>query len=198
MAKPKKGQKSGWVPTKLSDRDKQVLNFYYGISRLNKTDALRRAGWAHPNKGLQFYTRPAIKAEMERREAQDRERYEITHERIMDELARIAYSSIFDFAEITDDGQFILDEETLAKASMKEIAALGEVTVETYMEGKGEDARQVKRVKIKPWNKLSALGDLMRYGGLSKEKSQVGEMASLMERIIAAREQSGSGDANGE
>ncbi len=44
------------------------------------------------------------------------------------------------------------------------------VTVDECTEGRGEDARQVKRIKIKLFDKRAALVDLGRHLGLFKDK----------------------------
>lgn len=180
--------------TKLSPRYRLVLDFYYGFSNFNKTDALRRAGYKHPNSQLHIFNHPSVVAAMERREAKVREKYDVTYERITDELARVAYASILNYATITDDGHFLIDEKSIAKASPEELAAIGEVTVDTHNEFLGDTdadgkpvATVVKRIKVKPWNKLAALESLVRHAGLSKEKIQVVGSVSLSARIRAAR-----------
>lgn len=183
---------------KLSDRHRQVLDFYYGVAQFNKNEALRLAGYAHPNKQQVIFSRPDVVAEMERREARTRGRYDVSYDRVVEEIAKVAFASIADFAEITEDGGFILNERTMALATPEELAALGEVTVETYMEGHGDDAEEVKRVKIKPWNKLQALEMIMKHAGLSKEKTPLSEAVSLVDRILAARQQVSSEPSQGE
>ena len=173
---------------KLSDRHRQVINHYYGEAKFNKNQALRMAGYAHPNKQQAIFARPEVVTEMQRRETRVRGRYEITYDRVVDEIAKMAFSSIADYAEVTADG-FVVNERTLALATPEELAALGEVTVETYMDGVGDYAEQVKRIKIKPHNKLQALEMIMRHAGLSKEKTPMSEALSLVDRIITAREQ---------
>jgi phage terminase small subunit len=42
-------------------------------------------------------------------------------------------------------------------------AALAEITVETFMDGRGNKAREVRRVKFKLADKLAALGHLGRH-----------------------------------
>ena len=176
----------------LSLRQGKMLDAYYGPSNFCKTDALRRAGYKHPDGQHNKFNLPKVKEEMERREAEVRDRYEVTHERIMGELARIAFSSIRDLAHVDDDGNLIIDPQTLGQASPDDLRALGEVTVETYVEGKGDQAREVKRIKVKPWPKLQALDQLMRHGGLSKEKSPFEGVADLVDRINAGMRRASS------
>lgn len=173
----------------LAPRQRNILNYYYGPSNFCKTDALRRAGYKHPEKQHNKFNLPKVKAEMELREAKVRTKYEVTHERIMDELARIAFASLRDLARVDDEGNLIIDEQTLGEASPDDLRALGEVTVETYKE---KDGTVVKKIKVKPWPKLQALDQLMRHGGLSKEKSALDGVVDLVERINAGMRRASS------
>ena len=75
--------------------------------------------------------------------------------------------------------------------------AIGEVTVETYMEGKGEEAREVKRVRVKPWSKLAALDQLMRHAGLSKDKTNAA-LLDVAARLTAGLKRIGKDTEKGE
>lgn len=181
---------------RITPRELQLLDYYYGVSNFNKSDALRRLGkrngepLSQPNDNLAVFNRPAVKAEMERREALIRERYEVSYERVVDEIAKIAYSHLGDVLQINEDGEMYIN---LHEASAHSLAALGEVTVESYVEGRGEDAQVVKRVKVKPWNKMAALEALMRHAGLSKEKVPVLGV-ELVDRIRAGRDRLAKGE----
>ncbi len=50
-------------------------------------------------------------------------------------------------------------------------AALQEVTVEDFTEGRGEDKRDVRRVKFKLYDKRAALVDLGRHLGMFPNQS---------------------------
>lgn len=180
MAKPFKAKSRA----KINPRMNQMLDYFYGVSRWNKTDALRRAGYKNPNSQLTKFELPAVKLEMARREKKVQERYEVSYDRVVGELARIAFSSVLDFAEIQKDGTILYD---FSETTADEMKALGEVSIETYTEGRGEGAREIKRIRVKPWNKLQALQDLMRHAGLSKEKTPFEGAADLVDRILAGR-----------
>lgn len=47
------------------------------------------------------------------------------------------------------------------------------MTVETFMDGKGDDAREVKRVKFKLADKRGALVELGRHHGIFKDKQEL-------------------------
>lgn len=178
---------------KLTEKQERALNYYYGMSNFNKTDALRRAGYSKPAKYGEFWHVPAVKAEMERREARVRAKYEISHDRLLEELTRVAYASPFDYLEIDDDGYVSVD---LRKLSADEAKAIGEIQIETVTEKTedGETVESIKRIKVKPWNKLDALDKVMRHAGLSKDKQQVTGELTLVDRIMAGRRRVQSAD----
>lgn len=85
----------------------------------------------------------------------------------LDELRKIAAANILDYMKSTPEGDPYLDFSALTR---DQGAVLAEVTVEDFVDGRGEDARAVKRVKFKLHDKLSALDKLGRHLGLFTEK----------------------------
>lgn len=179
----KKRKKGKQMRRTLAPRHEMALNYFYGISNFNKTDALRRAGYKSPKEYLHLFAREDVKAAMAAREEETRERYAVDYDNLMRELMRVAVSSPFDFLEFDEDGNTYVD---LEKLTAEQARAIGEVTIETYMEGRGENAREVKRIKVKPWNKLEAADKVLRHAGISKEKSPLAGAANdLVDRINA-------------
>lgn len=175
-----KRKKPGRVIGKLYDKQRAAIDYYFGVSNFNKTDAMARAGYSHANANLAFWDNVAVKTEVERRHALIRERYEVTYERVVDELSRIAFSNPFDYMEPQEDGTFVID---LRKMDAEQARAIGEMTIVVSMEGD----EPVKRIKLKPWSKQAALDSLMRHAGLSREKSIFEGAGDMMDRILAAR-----------
>lgn len=168
----------------ISRRHERIVDFYFGPANFSKTKALRMAGYSMPAQYIRLFQHPDIVREIARREAINRERYDVTYEKVVGEIARVAFANIGDYAKVADDGSLVLDFSDIEPGQeMRDVlAAIGEVQVETYMEGKGEDAREVKRFKVKPHNKLQALDQLMRHAGLSRDKT--GEaLSDLASRI---------------
>ena len=186
---------------KLTDRQRRVIDFYYGPANLDKTAALRMGGYTYPEKAHVFYKRPAVVQEMDRREARFRKKYEVTYDRVAEEIAKIAYFtplSVFSFNQ--DTGYYELD---LGRADIHEMAALGEIKVKERWEDSGEvdkkgDVIKIKvtQVFVKPWNKLKALESLMRHAGISKQKDPTIGVVDLAGRIRRAREQAGGSDGD--
>lgn len=178
---------------RLSLRHERLVDLYFGPANFCKSKALRMCGYAHPHKYTRLFDHPAVAEEIERRHREVRERHRVDFDRVQDEIAKIAFFSIYDVARLDEaTGDLLLDFRHLDAAAA---AAIGEVTVEVYTEGSGDEAREVKRVRVKPWNKLDALDKLMRHGGLSKDKGDAA-LGDLAERLRAALSRVGGKDAN--
>jgi len=195
---------SAWEKTakskkrKLTLRHQKLIDFYFGISNFNKSDAIRRCGYAQAGNYTRIFDHPQIAVEVERRHAELRKKYSIDYDTVSHEMAKVAFSNVMDYMTITDEGDLIFDFNKIEDASV--FAAMGEVTVETYTDGfdivEDEDGKvhkvpcRVKRIKVKPHNKLQALDGLMRHGGLSKDKSTAA-VADLAARIMSGKKRLG-------
>jgi phage terminase small subunit len=62
----------------------------------------------------------------------------------------------------------------VSQLTREQTAAIQEVTVDTYVDGSGENAREVKRVKFKLADKRAALVDLGRHHRLFTDKFEHG------------------------
>lgn len=91
------------------------------------------------------------------------QRHEVTVDKIIRELALIGFSNMLDYVQTQDDGTAYVD---LSALSRDQAAAISEITVESYTEGHGEDARPVKKVKFKLTDKRGALVDLGKHLGM--------------------------------
>jgi len=65
-------------------------------------------------------------------------------------------------------------------------AALQEVTVEDYVDGRGENAREVKRVRFKLADKRAALVDLGRHLGMFKDRVEHSGALTLEQLVLAS------------
>lgn len=98
------------------------------------------------------------------------ERNGVTVDRVVQELANIAFGTIGAFFRILSDGTPVLD---MTGATAEQIATLSEISTEEYVVGKGEDAQPAIRVKIKQHSKLKALELLGQHLGMYKTKLDV-------------------------
>ncbi|MFG1203124.1 terminase small subunit [Xanthobacter aminoxidans] len=92
---------------------------------------------------------------------------EITAERVLRELAKIGFANMDSFMKLTPDGSAVLDFSNLTP---EQAAAISEITVEEFMDGNGDDARPVRRVKFKLHDKRAALVDIGRHLGMFNDK----------------------------
>jgi phage terminase small subunit len=137
---------------------------------LNATQAAIRSGYSPKTaeqKGYQLLHHPEIAAAISEAKAQRSERTEITADRVLRELAKIGFANMADYMRATLDGDPYLDFSNLSR---DQAAALAEVTVEDFKEGRGEDSRDVRRVKFKLADKRAALVDLGRHLKLFTDK----------------------------
>ncbi len=172
-------------PTKLNPRHRKVLDYYFGVSNFNKTDALKRAGYAAGKKKHCVFTYPAVIKEIKRREELHQAKYAVNFDRVQEEIAKVAFFNPLCVLDIDDDTGLVT--VNVAKAQASEMAAISQIKVTESWEGKGEAAVKVTKVELKPWNKVAALESLMRHSGLSKEKSAFEGAGDLVDRIIAGR-----------
>ncbi|MBB6578963.1 phage terminase small subunit [Comamonas odontotermitis] len=114
----------------------------------------------------------AVQAAKEKRA----ERVEITQDMVLKELAKIGFANMHDYMRVGPDGDPVLDFSALTR---DQAAALSEVTVEDYVDGRGEDAREVKRVKFKLADKRASLVDIGKHIGMFKERIEVKHVTEL-------------------
>ncbi len=98
------------------------------------------------------------------------QRHEVTVDRIVGEMAKLAFANMLDYIQIQADGTAYVD---FSKLTREQAAAIGEIVTEEYTEGRGEDARPVKRVKFKLLDKRGALVDLGKHLGMFTDKHEI-------------------------
>lgn len=145
----------------LNDRQRRFVDEY--LIDLNATQAAIRAGYSERTAGSQGHDllkKPEIQKALTKGRERLADKAGVTAQRVVDEMEKLAFSNMADFIGITSGGEPYID---LSKLTRDQAAALTEATVEDYTEGRGEDARDVRRVKIKLADKRAALADLGRH-----------------------------------
>jgi hypothetical protein len=107
-----------------------------------------------PNRICRVYA--AVKQAMQARSR----RTGITADRVLIELAELAFSNIFDFIEVQRDGSVHLD---LSRATRDRAAAVHDVVVTAPAEGSADGEPKVKVTQITLADKLKALEMLARH-----------------------------------
>ena len=101
------------------------------------------------------------------------------------EFALIGFANMMDYTSPDEDGHRVLDLDHVTRDQM---AAVQEMTVDYYTEGKGKNALRVKRVKVKLHPKVAALEKLARMFGWivdGRYLQQDDELVKLTARLAA-------------
>jgi phage terminase small subunit len=153
----------------LSETHKSVVDEFF-VCGLNQTEAVRRTGryskkWPR-QVASRIFARDDVKAAVAERKAKLAENAGIAAERVIEELARLAFSNMLDYVEIGADGRPRLN---LANLSSDKAAAIQALVVNTGHVENGS-APPVLKVRFKLADKRGALVDLGRHLGLFKER----------------------------
>jgi phage terminase small subunit len=95
----------------------------------------------------------------------------------------MAYASMKDYTRLVGSERVV----DLSEATDDQLRALQEITVEDYLDGRGKDARQVRRTKIKLADKQGAIERLNKMFGWITDRSEVGrpgEFANLTDEQL--------------
>jgi phage terminase small subunit len=135
----------------------------------NGTQAAIRAGYSPKTAEQQasrLLRKVQVKAEIDRRLGKLQQKLEITAERVLEELAKMGFSNMLDYVQVHGPDALI-DLSTLTR---EQAAAIQEITVDEYLEGSGDEARTVKRTRIKLASKRENLELLGKHLKLFTEK----------------------------
>jgi phage terminase small subunit len=167
---------------KLSPKQARFVEEY--LIDLNATQAAIRAGYSAKTAtviGAQNLTKLNVAEAIEKAKAKRSERAGLTSDMVIDELRKIGFANMADYMKAGPGGDPYLDFSALTR---DQTAALHEVTVEDYVDGRGDDARAVKRTKFKLYDKRAALVDLGRHLGLFEIKHRIAGKIEQVRRSI--------------
>jgi phage terminase small subunit len=148
-------------------RRQEVFVQNYLVS-LNATEAAKLSGYSPKTAkaiGSTLLTNVNVAAALKRERERLARKFEVTIERVLSELARIAFSDMRDFMKPGPDGSPVLDFSALTP---DQSAVLQEVTVEEFKDGRS-DQRQVRRTKFRKEPKIAALELLGKHLGMFSE-----------------------------
>jgi phage terminase small subunit len=148
----------------LSHRQALFVECY--IKDLNAKAAAEAAGYSKRTakaQGSRLLQHPDVAAAIEGRRGAIKAKLEITTERVLEELAKVGFANMQDYVRIGDDGDPYVD---LSQMDRDQAGAVAEVTIEDFKNGRGERSRDVRRVKFKLHDKLSALQQIGRHLGM--------------------------------
>lgn len=159
---PRKGKKP--ANKKLTEKQKRFVQEY--LVDLNATQAAIRAGYSKRTAyktGHENLHKGEIAAEIAKRAQKKADGLEITQERVLRELARLAFSQLNDFLEWDEKGNVKLKPS--GELTANEAACISEIS-ETVTEHGG-----TRRIKL--YDKVTALTRLGQYLELFTDKLKV-------------------------
>ena len=162
-----KGKKKG---IKLTNKKLMFCKEY--IIDLNGTQAAIRVGYSEKTaqeQASRLLSNVMVQKEVKRLLDKRAKSLDITAERVLLEIARLSYSNMDDFVSFTSNGDPYFD---LSKMTREQAAAIESITVEDYYDGRGEDAREVKKIKLSLAKKNPNLNLLCKHLGLITEKHE--------------------------
>lgn len=163
--------------TDLTQKEKSFIKHY--LTHYNAARAYREAGYAAPSVSAARLTAyklkatPIVAAEINRQEAERFERLDITADKVLQELANLAFSNMADYCSWDEKGIKIVDSESLSRAQTAAIIQITEKTKKSFSSGTTKEVT----VKINP-DKAKALLILADYTGiLSKAKEEAEKLS---------------------
>lgn len=148
---------------KLSNKQKLFCDEY--LIDLNVTQAAIRAGYKEKYAlvhGYEFLKKPAIKEYVNKRIKDREQRTEITQDRVINELAKIAFANTTDYVEVEDKGQYkMVNTKPTKDLTPDQVAAIASIK------------QGANGIEIKLHDKVRALEDIGRHLGMFKDKIEV-------------------------
>lgn len=185
-----------WMPSnqrrrkdgKLNPRHARVIDEYL-VNGMNKNDAMRSQGYEIKKESGKMHCvfhRPDVTEEIDRRLKAMADKVDVSVGWVLERLKRQATAGerLARYRQVGDDGVLYWD---FTGAPDEDLALIQDMATDIYVEGRGQDAREVKKFKITLPNSKDALDSLARYLGMFKDRIDVGVSDSLAELIAKGR-----------
>lgn len=98
------------------------------------------------------------------------EKAEVDVARVLAELAKIGFANMLDYIGVTPDGDPFVD---ISDISRDQAAAVQQITIEDFKDGRGEDARDVRKITFKLGDKRAALVDIGNHLKMFTQKHEL-------------------------
>lgn len=148
---------------------------------LNATQAAIRAGYSKKTarqQGERLLSNVDIATLVAKKTQEQLDKADLTAEKVISEVAKLAFANMLDYMTITQDGEAFVD---LSKLTREQAAAIQEITVDETGGGAGDNRRErVQRTRFKLADKKGALELLCKHFALLTEKLDIsGELKAL-------------------
>ena len=174
--------------TGLTDMQWRFVQELLADPNISATQAALNAGCSPRNPAQSaraLQDTKAVQLELEKERKKLARKFDITKERVLEEIAKTAFVSMGDFLELKEDGTAVFD---MNKMTPDMAAAMSEFQTEVYQEGRGMEAQDVKKIRLKLNDKLRALEMLCRHLGLFNDSMELKGEMTLVDRIQKGRE----------
>lgn len=161
------------APKALTHKEQRFTEEY--CVDFNATQAAIRSGYSKRSAaetGYQLLRKPQIAAAIQAFMRDARQHVEITREELIAGLEKQRRANILDYFRIAPNGEPMVD---LSMITRDQAEALTEIQVDDYVDGRGEDARDVRKVRIKIADKQTAAMHIAKLLGhvVDQQKVQV-------------------------
>jgi len=147
-----------WVAEYLSCLDARKASRRLGFS---KSKANSSTSWVKPN-GPKPHVFRAVQSGLRARTV----RLGVTADAVVQELARLGFSNMMNYIQVDANGDPRIELGDLTDDTS---AAIKKITVEEYKEGRGDSAREIKKITLELHDKKAPLIALGKYLGVFGE-----------------------------
>ncbi|MFT8928511.1 MAG: terminase small subunit [Sporolactobacillus sp.] len=154
---------------KLPEKQQRFVDEY--LIDLNATRAAIRAGYSvktAEQQGYKLVHKSSVLSEIKRRQAYLTKRTEVTQEKVIKELAKIAFADLKDYVKWDEDHVDILDSDDVDGAALLEVSET--VNNQIFPNG-GESEKRQKKVRLH--DKTKALELLGKHLGMWVDKTEI-------------------------
>lgn len=154
----------------LTDLQKRFVDEY--LIDLNGAAAATRAGYRAKDAasmGSYLVKVPRIAQSIKERQEARAAKTDDLAARVIAEIEKLAFASLGDIVETGKDGN---PRYRFDKATPGHMASISGLDIDEYMDGHGENARQVKKVKVRYHNKVDALTLLAKHCGIIDKRHE--------------------------
>lgn len=152
---------------------------------LNATAAAERAGYSAKSANKiagELLGKTGVQAAITAGLKEKRKRSRLTADRVLREVANLAYSDIGDIFDFSGDELRMRVPRDIPAHARRCIKS---VKVKRHREGRGEDAREVEVIEFQLWDKSSALEKLAQHLNLYAEKPSLELFLASLPQAIA-------------
>lgn len=177
-------KKPGCLPLKNS-RQEQFCQEY--LIDLHAFNAAERAGYTDPNYGRQLLTFSSVSDRIAYLMQERSQRVGVTADRVLNELALIAFSNLDDYAEWGSAG----GENFMHLTPSRELTRAQKSVIRSVKHTRKRGKTEEDTLEIVREDKLSALDKIMKHLGMYRPEEGTGRTSGLdaLVELMAARKQ---------